>query len=280
IGVADAASLTVEQAVALLENVLVEGDHFYNGVMSTHTGEMIRLSELIIYGQYAQLLDSLSVSEDLNLRLLMSVTPQSSLNASETSQTSVAGYLSNEDDVDLNDSNLSKWISTTEIEEDLKVGNFFTEDSIKGWVMNPENYAITNYTLGFTGAANFGSDYLFADDTGLYALEGTTDNGAEISSIITTAALDFGLDDIKQVPQVLLGTNGTDLILKVSIDGEYTAIYRHEGLNSDLETKRFKIGKGLVATNWQFSLYTINNSNLNLDSFEFYPVVFKRKHNG
>ena len=122
--------------------------------------------------------------------------------------------------------------------------------------------------------------YLMADDTGLFQLGGVDDNGNPIIPTITTAALDFGTASIKQVPSILLGTNGTDFILKVSIDGQSTVHYQINQLPTELGTKRLKIGKGLVGRNWQFTLIADNNSEFDIDSFEFYPIIFKRKHNG
>lgn len=141
-----------------------------------------------------------------------------------------------------------------------------------GWTINPENYAVTNYRLNFTESALYQRDYLMGDSTGLYIMSGETTDKASI----TTASLDFDSDNLKQVPQVLLGTDGTNIILQVSIDGSYTTYYTLQTSDSGLNTKQIKIGKGLVGRNWQFNLTTENS--LNLDTIEFYPIVFKRKH--
>ena len=69
--------------------------------------------------------------------------------------------------------------------------------------MNPENYAISNYSFGFTEAARFGNSYLMADDTGLYVLGGDTDNGTSIVSVLTTAGMDLDPLDLSRSLQYL-----------------------------------------------------------------------------
>lgn len=190
----------------------------------------------------------------------------------------IKGFLEAVSGLILNDSNSSKHDGVVSVTDSFKISHLFDPVNMSSWVMNPENYAISNYSFGFTEAARFGNSYLMADDTGLYVLGGDTDNGTSIVSVLTTAGMDFGSTGLKQVPSVLLGTDGTDFILQVSVDGKVTARYEINYLPSNLETKQIKIGKGLIGYNWQFKLITDND--FNLDSFEFYPIVFKRKHNG
>lgn len=165
------------------------------------------------------------------------------------------------------------------IEENITLSALFNKKDIQGYCMNPENYAISKYLLGFTEASAFGDKFLFADDTGLYELGGKTDNGDAIISTIQTAALDLGTSNIKQVPSVMLGTDGDKAILKVSVDGSHTTHYEITDRSSALMTKHVKLGKGLKGKYWQFTIIT-DGDDFNLDTFEFYPITFGRKHNG
>jgi hypothetical protein len=142
----------------------------------------------------------------------------------------------------------------------------------EGFVMNPENSAVSRYLdYNFSTSSRFGDKYLLGNSDGLYQLDSvqTTDRAN-----FKTASLSFGVEAEKQVPQVYLGTNSeSDWILTVDIDGRYSATYK---LSSDQNsTKMIKIGKGLIGQNWQFELIT--DQDLDLDTFEMYPVILGRK---
>ena len=148
-----------------------------------------------------------------------------------------------------------------------------------GWVMNPENYAITNYTNHpFNSSTSFNNNTLFAGETGLYLLGGTTDDTTTINAKLKTAAMSFGTSNLKQVPEVLLGVdNSGKVILIANVDGKYTTTYELIPSSDGLSTQQIKIGKGLYGRYWQFELQTKDNSTFDLDSFEFLPVSFGRK---
>ena len=79
-----------------------------------------------------------------------------------------------------------------------------------GWVINPENYAVSNYSnYNFIGNTFYSRDNLYCNSTGLYKLEGTLDEASYIASRIKTATMAFGTSSLKQVNEALLGVNNT-----------------------------------------------------------------------
>ena len=279
-GIDDATTITKEQIISILDSLRSGDTSASAGVFIINQDEVVRLSDIINTDAFEVLIASLTGSDNLLIRLVASMALQSAMEVSEALSQSVEAFLEAVSDLALNDSNSTQTDAVVSVAENINISHLFDPVNMKAWVMNPENYAVYNYTLGFTQTARFGSDYLMADDTGLFQLGGVDDNGNSIIPTITTAALDFGTASIKQVPSILLGTNGTDFILKVSIDGQSTVHYQINQLPTELGTKRLKIGKGLVGRNWQFTLIADNNSEFDIDSFEFYPIIFKRKHNG
>lgn len=269
-----------EQLVSILNNLVVDGTLLSAGSFIVNQDEVFNILDAIGTDAFEALVSSLTGSDSLSVRLVASMALTGSMELSEALTQSVEGFLEAIEDFVLNDLNGTQTDGVVSVSEEINITHLFNPVNMRSWVMNPENYAVYNYTFGFTQTTRFGSSYLMADDTGLYELGGTTDAGESITSVITTAALDFGAESLKQVPAVLLGTNGTDFILQVSIDGGKTARYQINHLPDELGTKRIKLGKGLIGRNWQFTLITDNNSEFDLDSFEFYPIVFKRKHNG
>jgi len=149
----------------------------------------------------------------------------------------------------------------------------------QGFTMNPETYAVTTYdNYPFNSTTNYDGSYLLANTSGLYSMEGDTDEGTYITSKVKTAALDFGSSSLKQCPKVYLGINNdASLILRVSIDGAYTSTYQLDIASDDLSTQIFDIGKGLKGRYWQFDLQTKNNSSFELDEIELFPIQWGRK---
>lgn len=269
-----------KQLVTILNNLVIDGTLTSVGSFIVNQSEVFNILDVIGTDAFEALVSSLTSSDDLSVRMVASMALTGSMALSEALSQSVEAFLEAVSDLALDDSNSTQSNTIVNVAENINISHLFDPVNMRSWVINPENYAVYNYTFGFTQTTRFGTNYLMADDTGLYELGGTTDAGEIITSVITTSALDFGTESIKQVPAVLLGTNGTDFILKVSIDGETTARYQINCLPDELGTKRIKIGKGLIGKNWQFTLITDNNSEFDLDSFEFFPIAFKRKHNG
>jgi hypothetical protein len=160
--------------------------------------------------------------------------------------------------------------------QDLKLPD---QDNYTGWVLNPENFAVSTYTnFNFNSFTKFNDEYYAASPTGLYRLEGSTDQGEYIISRIQTAAMQFGTSNLKNVSQCYLGVSqDSKIILKAAVDGKATAFYELKVSSNNLSTQRVKLGRGLIGRYFQFEIITKDNNELDLESIEFYPVVLSRK---
>lgn len=191
----------------------------------------------------------------------------------------ISHYLLTGDNVVINDSSLSRHFASAFLEDGMnfRIEVEFDNQEYSGWVMNPENYAVSTYSFRFTDSAILGDKYLFSSPNGLYELGGNTDEEETIQSRIKTAAINFGDENVSQVRQAILGTDGDRFILVVSNDDESTSHYELIAPSDGLSSKRIKIGKGLLGTRWQFELIHSREEIFQLSSMEFFPVVFKRK---
>ena len=185
------------------------------------------------------------------------------------------------DDLGLADSSSYTSIFSSTLSEDIAFIVTLNRAGVvyQGITMNPETYSITEYdNYSFNSTTNFSGTYLLAGPSGLYKMEGSTDDGAYITSKIKTASIDFGTSNIKQVPKMYLGIdNDASLILRVSVDGKYTTSYQLDVDSNDLSTQIFNIGKGLKGRYWQFELSTKGSSMFNLDEIELFPIQWGRK---
>ena len=266
---------------ALIEQLTLAEATLVTGVYNPSISDGMVVDEDTNYRFLAAVIEALELGETVTLTRYASVSESSSIELSETLINSLVYSLEAVVQMVMDETISPTQEGTAAIIESLTVSD--SEEpgiQFETYVMNPENYAVSTYSLGFPESAVYGQKFLYGDSSGLYELGGTTDNGSNIQSTLVTAALDFGTSNIKQLPSVMLGTNGTDLILKVAVDQNITAHYKINERNAGLMTKHIPIGKGLLGKYWQFTLVTDNNSDLDLDTFEFYPVIFKRKRNG
>lgn len=189
------------------------------------------------------------------------------------------GALVNEE-IGLDDTISLQQILNSEVLDHIQfVGALQSGELYSTFSFNPEGYALSTYSnFNFNSIANFNGKYLLASDAGLFEYGGDTDDSSEIVARLTTAAMNFGSSNRKQVKKMYLGLdNDGTLVLKVKVDGKGDYFYILESRTVGLDTQAIKVGKGLVGRYWQFTLITTENSTLNLDNMEFLPVEFRRK---
>ena len=226
------------------------------------------------------ILDIIHTTASYDTSVLFKILAEEDITASETASNTLTLSMIANENVTIGEDFTPNYIGQILLIDGAKfsVDFDFDDRAYSGWVINPETSSVSNYDFSFTGSALFEDNYLFTDSSGLYELGGSLDKTDFIVSNITTAALDFDSDSDKQVPQVLLGVTGDNLILRASVDDKQVVYYELQDTSSNLSTKQIKIGKGLIGKNWQFDLQTVDESDLTLDSIEFYPVILKRKH--
>lgn len=232
-------------------------------------------------GEITPLTDGITLDDTLieKLKLALQVVEDMQL------QSLLAEYVTffqlTNDELSLDDDIISSASMANNLSDDMifyisaQVGS----DTYSGWVINPENYAVSQYSnYSFTGNTYYNRANLYCNSSGLYAVGGTLDESSYITSRIKTSVMSFGSSSLKQIPEALLGVNNTgEVILAISTDGSHTAYYHLKPASQGLSTQQIKIGKGLYGRYWQFELITKNNSTFDLDTFEFLPIVFGRK---
>lgn len=267
------------QLVTELVNIYDSG--LSSGVLNASVAVTLALQDLISYYGLEVITESVEAQDTLvdlltHIGIIMDdVTANDALSNYVAFFTLVEDNLSNSDVVsntaELNEYLSEGWVVTTSY---VHNGNVYT-----GWVMNPENYALSNYTnFQFNSVTNFSYETLLANSSGLYAMDSSTDAGSYINAKMKTAAMNFGTSSQKQVPEILLGVNNTGkVILVVTVDGQMTTTYQLDAPSAYLDTQRIKIGKGIHGRYWQFELHTLQNSEFDLDTFEFFPIAWGRK---
>lgn len=149
----------------------------------------------------------------------------------------------------------------------------------KGWIMNSENFAVSNYTnYDFKSFAKISGKYYGVQDDGLYLLEGDMDDGEFIKGIIRTGKMDLETSNLKNINKAYIGFRGDGtVIMKVVADEAYETWFEVSPSRTDLHTEQFKLSKGINARYWQFEIITEDSTKLELDTIELFPIILKRK---
>lgn len=152
--------------------------------------------------------------------------------------------------------------------------------------MNTETNAasvFTQYPYHSLGVSKKG--YIAATNSGIFLLDGETDNGLPIDAFIRSGFFDLagmeGIENsaIKRCTGVYVGyrANG-DMVLTLKTDGEaHPQRYVLQQHESGLTEQRVKTGKGVKSRYWQYELKNASGSDFSLDQIEFLFEMLSRK---
>lgn len=150
--------------------------------------------------------------------------------------------------------------------------SLLTPSSMAAWVMNTETSAMSRYAnLPVESLARVGGVLLGLGTEGLFKHEGDTDNGAAITSSVRTGRMDFRVQQLKRLDDMIISysCNGA-MTMNVSVYGgtsEGTFSYdMPERPAESVRGNRFKVGRGLVSKFWQFEWTSLNGSRFKVTS--------------
>ena len=148
--------------------------------------------------------------------------------------------------------------------------------SVTTWTVNTRTGAVTEYAdYNFNSFAKLGDRYIGASDTGLYELDGPTDNGSLIIADILGGYAQFGGSRYSSLRAVYLGVRGGGRFALRIIEGDGTTrVYNVDA--QSMRTTRIDIGKGLRSRYFAYEL-TSTGQDFDLDSIEFVPIVLTRR---
>ena len=148
-----------------------------------------------------------------------------------------------------------------------------------GYVMNPKVGGLTEYqNYNFNSIGKIAGQYYGASRTGLYLLEGADDAGTDIDVAIKFGAFDPGTGMKSRVQQAYIGVRADGkIIFKTFADDGKERWYETQALHDDLQTQRAKLGRGVKSRYWQFELVNRDGGSIDLEQFEFLPIVLTRR---
>lgn len=151
------------------------------------------------------------------------------------------------------------------------------------WVVSTENAVATEYrNWNFESMCRLGDRYYGASESGLFLLDGDTDDGGPIQASIRTGDLDFGSAQIKRPTEAHLGyTSNGRVVMKVVVvhEGKRTE-YWYEAkapVRGTATESRMPIGKGLASRTWQFELMNKGGAELELETLRLQMLDLSRR---
>lgn len=281
-GVQDSIAVTRGNAVAILDGFILTGLATTRLTAYNAITALIGLLEYVDKGLSATILETIGLTEDTLSAIAFLSAVLDTLGISDTSSAVVGIYTEISENIALDDGILTSAILQNLLEDGAIVSTTILGPGTavyKGWVMNSENFAVTNYgNYKFTDMALINGSYYGVMDDGVYLLEGNTDDGVNIGARLVTAAIEFGTSNIKSITEMYLGFRGDgDVIVTVTSDEDETTYYQLNTLDTTLHTDRLTGAKGQAGRYWQFELISNDSTKFELDTFELFPIVWGRK---
>ena len=277
----DATVDTVGKLVALIETLQMTDVISTQHTATTIAAEVIGIYDSLLRFFDATLTETIEITDTIINSLLAAHILVEGMLIADTTITSLVIITTNTEIVNLNDScSFGQYLQEILNEGFTFVTAFdFDGDTYKGWVMNSENFSTTTYdNYDFNSMCEFNGNYYGAQTDGIYLLEGTKDVSTYITSTLRTGKMDFETSNLKTVTQAYLGFSGDgSLVLKVISDDDLESWFELASSEDGLHTDKIGLAKGQVGRYWQFELVTQENTQLELDTLELFPIILKRK---
>lgn len=147
------------------------------------------------------------------------------------------------------------------------------------WVVNLGTGASSRYiNFPFNSFAQIGDRQYAAMQDGIYLLDGDTDSGEQIDSVIATGLQDLGSNELKRLgPVYLRGMSENVMELTVSTPDGQKHHYEARRADNFNRVQRFDIGKGLRASTFAFALSNVDGGDFNVSTLEVTPVKSNRR---
>jgi hypothetical protein len=158
------------------------------------------------------------------------------------------------------------------------------QDQYVAWVMTTPTRAMRRYVnYPFNSFGEINGRLCGANANGLYWLDGDTDDGVAIPSMIRSGLMDFGSRQLKRMDRAYLGyTSDGTLGLKVITTSEtgdevaYSYKMIQKPANAPRES-RVQIGRGMRSVYWQFELVNEAGSDFELHDLTLLPLILSRR---
>lgn len=146
--------------------------------------------------------------------------------------------------------------------------------------INLLNMAVTQFcNYDFNSFCKIGDKYYGANDSGIFELDGTDDNGTDIDAFFELIVSDFGISNIKKIRSVFIGgeANGK-LTLTLKDDEDNSRIYDLRLTSESKQSSgKVDVGRDGIGRYWQVRIDNTSGVYFAIDSIELLAIIMGRK---
>ena len=146
--------------------------------------------------------------------------------------------------------------------------------------VNLSNTAVTQLcNYNFNSFCKIGDKYFGANDSGIFELDGTDDNGTDIDAFFELIVSDFGISSIKRLRSVFLGGEADGKLTLTLKDNENNSRTYDLRLTSDSKqsSSRVDVGRDGQGRYWQVRIDNTNGVYFAIDFIELLAIILGRK---
>ena len=146
--------------------------------------------------------------------------------------------------------------------------------------VNLSNTAVTQLcNYNFNSFCKIGDKYFGANDSGIFELDGTDDNGTDIDAFFELIVSDFGISSIKRLRSVFLGGEADGKLTLTLKDNENNSRTYDLRLTSDSKQSSsiVDVGRDGQGRYWQVRIDNTNGVYFAIDFIELLAIILGRK---
>ena len=265
-------------ALAIATQLNLFGNSSANGYYQKALAHTIALHDNLQSFFGGTLTDTSTFTAALAPQYVASVNYTQNFSLHETLSNKLLVQITSADTINLADADILQMLFNGGIQDGLNVTAAYVapNGNITTWAINTRTGATTEYqNYNFNSFAQMGNKFLGASPSGLYELDGDTDDGADVIGTIRGGYAQFGGSKFTSFKGAYLGLRGDgDYVLRL-IDGTDT-IRDYAVTQSSMRTAKINLGKGLRSRYFAWELIS-TGQDFDLDSVEFIPITAQRR---
>ena len=271
-------AVTAVAGATILEQLNIAPQLLPSGIYSQSAADTLRFADSLARFLDGTIADSLSIVAALDTRARLAGVLSETMTITETAAPMLLLNVTASEAIEITAAEALQVLYTETILEGVEItaGYLSPGGDFTTWVMNTRTTAVTEYeNFDFNSFAVMGAKYIGASSSGLYELNGDTDDGTDIIAKIRGGYMQFGGTKLSRLKAAYIAMRGEgDYVLKIETgDG---ASYSYAVSTRNMRSTKVHMGKGQRARYFAFELIG-TGSDFDLDTLEFVPVVMRRR---